>query len=64
MIFCIEPSGGVNAKLLDVVEPNSIEELKEQQTDALVKGADNDVLVTLLAIKILNDHFAEKFTLW
>ena len=43
---------------------NSIEELIEMQKNLPVKAENEEVLRTLVAIRILNEHFREKQVLW
>ena len=62
--FCFQPSGSSIAELLEVLEPETIDEVRSRQIDGVVKSADDDVLLTLVAVKILNEHYEDKITLW
>ena len=51
-------------KLFEMIKANSAKELMEEQQNRSVKAAKEDVLRTLVAIKILNEHYKEKQALW
>ena len=51
-------------KIVERINAETIEELQEKQTSAQVKAASREVLLTLVAIKILQDHFQTNIALW
>ena len=42
----------------------SVQELRSEQTSQRVKDASDEVLMTLVAIKILNKHYSSSKKLW
>ena len=51
-------------QLFDMIEANSAKELQEMQTNNSVKAVNEDILRTLVAVKILNENFKDKKPLW
>ena len=47
-----------------MIVSNTAEELRALQTNSTFKNANDDILRTMVAIKILNDHFQETNALW
>ena len=57
IVFSFQSSGVANEKLIQHVNADSIEGLKAKQTADQVKGVNDEVLLTLIGIKILNDNY-------
>ena len=54
----------MSVELLQYLSEESVHALREKQTSQRVKSASDEVLVTLVAIKILNDHYCSDKKLW
>ena len=50
--------------LLHLLETKTIHELRAQQKDGVVKSLDDEMLITLVGLKILEDHYSDKAKLW
>ena len=64
IVFAFQSNGVMKEKLYEMIKASSAKELMEMQQNRSVKVAKEDVLRTLVAIKILNDHYKEKQALW
>ena len=64
IVFAFKSNGVMSEQLFDMIEAGSAKELQEMQTNNAVKAVNEDILRTLVAVKILNDHFKDKKALW
>ena len=64
IVFAFKSNGVMSEQLFDMIEAGSAKELQEMQTSNSVKAVNEDILRTLVAVKILNDNFKDKKALW
>ena len=64
IVFAFKSSGVMSEALFGMIVSNTAEELRALQTNGKVKNASDDVLRTIVAVKILNDHYQETSALW
>ena len=62
--FCLSPSGYMTPDLLKLLETKTIYELRTQQQDGVVKSSDDEVLLTLVGLKILEHNYTDKAEVW
>ena len=64
IVTAFNSTGIMSEKLIKFLSVQSVDELREKQTDDKVKAVSDEVLITLIAIKILNDHYKPSKKLW
>jgi len=64
IVKCFQANGIMSEKLLKYLSVESVSELRAQQATKTMKDVSDEVLLTLVAIKILNYHYEDYKKLW
>ena len=64
IVSCFTASGITSDKLLQYLSVSDMKALREKQTSEKVKKASDDILLTLIAIRILTDCYKDDKKLW